>query len=55
MGHPDAAYDLTPDEQARLLGWLYARADKAGVGKRPEKPKGMSGQALFDHVLRGGR
>jgi hypothetical protein len=50
MGHPDAAYDLPPDAQARLLGWLYARA-----GKRPEKPKGLSGQALFDHVLRGGR
>lgn len=55
MGHPDAAYDLTPDAQARLLGWLFARADKAGAGKRPEKSKGLSGQALFDHVLRGGR
>ena len=37
MGHPDATYDLTPEAQGRLLGWLYARAQKAATpAKRPD-------------------
>ena len=36
MGHPDAAYDLSPEAQGRLLGWLYARAAKATPAKRPD-------------------
>ena len=49
MGHPDAAYDLDPAAQARLLGWLYARTEK----QRPPKPKGLSGDALFDRIRQG--
>jgi hypothetical protein len=36
MGHPDAAYDLSPEAQGRLLGWLYARAAKSVPAKRPD-------------------
>ena len=53
MGHPDAAYDLDPGAQGRLLGWLFARAGKQSAAKPAEKPKGLSGDALFERVLRG--
>lgn len=55
MGHPDAAYDLDPAAQARLLGWLYARASRrAGSGGgKVEKPeagrKVLRGMEIFDH------
>jgi len=40
MGHPDAAYDLSPEAQGRLLGWLYARAEKAAKTATPKKDTG---------------
>ena len=55
MGHPSAVYDLPPAEQARLLGWLFARTEKqkaAGKDATP-KPKGLSGDALFDRIRQG--
>ena len=52
MGHPDAAYNLDAAAQGRLLGWLFARAEKQSA-KPAGKPKGLSGDALFERVLRG--
>lgn len=55
MGHPDAAYDLDPEAQGRLLGWLFARAEKqqAAAKDATPKPKGLSGDALFDRIQQG--
>jgi hypothetical protein len=41
MGHPSAAYELPPEEQARLLGWLYARADKSAPKKKGSQIRGV--------------
>lgn len=50
MGHPDAAYDLDPDAQARLLGWMLARAagrsDPGGKGGADRKM--LDGEDLFN-------
>lgn len=50
MGHPDAAYDLAPDAQARLLGWLLARttgqSDPGGKGRTDRKV--LDGEDLFN-------
>jgi hypothetical protein len=55
MGHPDAAYDLTPEAQARLLGWLFARSEKF-EGKRKGKSDKLSGEAIFNYWQgRGGK
>ena len=39
MGHPSAAYDLPPAEQARLLGWLFARTEKQQAAGKDAAPK----------------
>lgn len=44
MGHPDAAYDLAPDAQARLLGWMLARTS----GRSDPGGKGGTGQKVLD-------
>lgn len=54
MGDPDAAYDLEPAAQARLLGWLYARASRragsgGGAGKPEPGRKVLRGLEIFDH------
>jgi len=50
MGHPDAAYDLDPDVQSRLLGWLLARtsgrSDPGGKGGTGQKV--LNGEDLFN-------
>ena len=44
LGHPDAAYDLEPDAQARLLAMEWAPTRKA-------KADGPTGGAVADPAL----
>ena len=39
MGHPSAAYDLDPEAQGRLLGWLFARTEKQQAAAKDAAPK----------------
>lgn len=45
LGHPDAAYELEPEAQARLLGMIWAEAKMAAL-KKPTNP--------IDSFMRGG-
>lgn len=54
MGHPDAAYELDPDAQARLLGWLFARTKMATPKKKGSDPGCMiSGVEMLNRLRRG--
>jgi len=54
MGHPDAAYGLTPEAQGRLLGWLYARAAKSVPAKSAQAARPDPNRIDLVSMLRGG-
>lgn len=53
LGHPDAAYDLPPETQARLLGWMTARATL--TGPKPAAAHKPAGNVDLSFANFGGR